>query len=92
MAAAVVGALFVGVSVGICVRVGAAPGGDDALAMSLSKLTDIDIQWIYLASDLTVLVLSLSYIPLNRILYSLLTVFLSGQLIGVVQKVGRKKI
>lgn len=82
--ASVLGAAFVGVGVGLCVRMGGAPGGDDALAMSLSKLTGAGIQWIYLASDLVVLLLSLSYIPLNRILYSLLTVILSGQLIGLI--------
>ena len=85
--AAVVGALFVGISVGICVRVGGAPTGDDALAMSLSSVLPVDIQWIYLASDLVVLFISLSYIPLNKILYSLLTVFLSGQIIGIIQKI-----
>lgn len=86
--AAVVGALFVGISVGICVRVGGAPTGDDALAMSLSSVLPVDIQWIYLASDLVVLFISLSYIPLNKILYSLLTVLLSGQIIGIIQKIG----
>lgn len=85
--AAVAGALFVGVSVGICVRVGGAPTGDDALAMSLSSVLPVDIQWIYLASDLVVLFISLSYIPLNKILYSLLTVLLSGQIIGIIQKI-----
>lgn len=85
--AAVVGALFVGISVGICVRVGGAPTGDDALAMSLSSVMPVDIQWIYLASDLVVLFISLSYIPLNKILYSLLTVLLSGQIIGIIQKI-----
>lgn len=85
--AAVVGALFVGISVGICVRVGGAPIGDDALAMSLSSVLPVDIQWIYLASDLVVLFISLSYIPLNKILYSLLTVLLSGQIIGIIQKI-----
>ena len=82
IAAAIVGALFVGVGVGICVRFGAAPTGDDALAMSLGRRTRISIQWIYLISDLIVLALSISYIPIRRILYSLLTVFLSGQIIG----------
>ena len=82
--ASILGAAFVGVGVGLCVRMGGAPGGDDALAMSLSKLTGAGIQWIYLASDLVVLLLSLSYIPLSRILYSLLTVILSGQLIGLI--------
>ncbi len=84
--AAIVGAIFVGVSIGLCVRVGGAPTGDDALAMSIGKLTHLNIQWVYLLSDLSVLLLSLSYIPLNRIIYSLITVILSGQIIGLIQK------
>lgn len=84
--AAIVGALFIGVGVGISVRAGGAPGGDDALSMSIGKLTGIGIQWVYLISDLIVLGLSISYIPLRRIAYSLLTVILSGQLIGIVAK------
>lgn len=84
--ASVIGSVFVGVGSGLCVRVGGATSGDDALAMSLSKVTKIKIQWIYLISDLTVLLLSLSYIPLGRIAYSLLTVVLSGQIIGLLQK------
>ena len=69
-------------------RIGGAPGGDDALAMSLSHVTHIKIQWIYLLSDFAVLGFSLSYIPLNRMVYSILTVLLSGQIIGFVQTVG----
>ncbi|MDY4518958.1 MAG: YitT family protein [Candidatus Spyradocola sp.] len=89
--AAVVGAIFVGVGVGVCVRAGGAPGGDDALAMSLTRLTHIDIQWIYLISDLVVLAMSMSYIPLSRLAYSLLTVILSGQIIGWMQKIPAPK-
>ena len=89
--AAVVGAIFVGVGVGVCVRAGGAPGGDDALAMSLTRLTHIDIQWIYLISDLVVLAMSMSYIPLFRLAYSLLTVILSGQIIGWMQKIPAPK-
>ena len=48
----------------------------------------LKIQWICLLSDFAVLVLSLSYIPLNRMVYSILTVLLSGQIIGFVQTVG----
>lgn len=86
LAAAILGSIFVGVGCGICVRLGGAPSGDDALAMSLSKLTKIPIQWIYLISDLVVLGLSLTYIPFGKIIYSLLTVLLSGQIIGLFQK------
>lgn len=87
MLAAIVGALFIGIGAGLCVRAGGATSGDDALAMSISHLTKVPIQWIYLASDLLVLGLSLSYIPLKRIGYSLLTVILSGQLIGWIQRI-----
>lgn len=89
--AAVVGAIFVGVSVGLCVRVGGAPTGDDALAMSLDRVLPLDIQWIYLISDLVVLLISLTYIPVSKIIYSLLTVILSGQIIGVMQKIPFRK-
>ena len=68
------------------VRVGSATSGDDALAMSLRSLTGLSVEKIYLISDLSVLALSLSYIPLQRIAYSLLTVILSGQIIGWMQK------
>ena len=84
--AAMAGALFIGIGAGLCVRAGGATAGDDALAMSISHIAKIDIQWVYLVSDLTVLLLSLSYIPLRRIFYSLLTVILSGQIIGWIQK------
>lgn len=89
--AAIVGALFIGIGAGLCVRAGGATSGDDALAMSLSKMLKAPIQRIYLVSDLTVLGLSLSYIPLRRIAFSLLTVVLSGQIIGWIQKIPAKK-
>ena len=84
---AILGAVFVGAGVGFCVLLGSAPTGDDALAMSVSKLTGLKIQWVYLVSDLTILLMSLTYIPFWRIIYSLITVVLSGQIIGVIQKI-----
>lgn len=92
LTASIVGALFIGIGAGICIRVNAATSGDDALAMGLHALTKIPIQWIYLCSDLTVLLLSLSYIPLRRIAYSLLTVTLSGQIIALVLKLPTDKL
>ncbi|MBR2013034.1 MAG: YitT family protein [Clostridia bacterium] len=87
--AAVLGACFVGVGVGLCVRMGGAPTGDDALAMSLSSAIKCKIQWVYLISDLSVLALSATYIPWQRLGYSLLTVLLSGQIIGWMQFKGK---
>lgn len=85
--ASIIGALFVGVSVGICVREGGAPGGDDALSMTLAHVYHAKIQSVYLTLDIIVLVLSLSYIPLSRIVFSFITVIISGQVIGFVQEV-----
>lgn len=89
--AAIVGAMFIGVGAGLGVRAGGAPCGDDALAMALSRLTKIDIQWIYLLTDGLVLGLSVTYIPLQKLGWSLLTVVLSGQIIGWMQKIPGKK-
>ena len=88
---AIVGALFIGIGAGLGVRAGGAICGDDALAMALSQLTKIDIQWIYLLTDGLVLLLSITYIPLEKLGWSLLTVVLSGQIIGWMQKTGRKQ-
>lgn len=91
LVAAVIGAVFVGIGVGLAVRAGGAPTGDDALAMSLGKIFKLKIEWVYLATDLLVLALSLTYIPLRNIVYSLLTVVISGQIVGFMQRIKIKK-
>ena len=89
--AAILGAVFIGIGAGLCVRAGGATAGDDALAMSFRHILNISIQWVYLFTDLIVLLLSLSYIPFRRIIWSLLTVTLSGQIIGFIQKINVKE-
>jgi len=88
--AAVAGAVFVGVGVGYSIRAGGAPGGDDALGMALSKLLRQPIERIYLFMDLIVLLLSLSYLPPKNIACSLLSVILSGKIVGVVSRIPRR--
>ena len=83
--AAISGALCIGIGAGLCILAGGATSSDDAIAMSLSKIFNLKIQNIYLVSDLIVLLLSLTYIPFTRIFYSLITVILSGQIIGIIQ-------
>ena len=85
LAAAVLGAVFVGVGVGLIVRQGGSSGGDDALALTISKVTRWRLARCYLFTDLVVLGLSLSYIPFRRIAFSLITVTLSSWLIDRVQ-------
>lgn len=90
--AALLGAVFVGVGTGLCVREGAAICGDDALAMTVSEMLKIKVETVYLINDLVVLALSLTYIPVRRIAYSVLTVILSGRFIGIIQRFDLRKI
>lgn len=83
--AAVAGAFFIGIGVGLVIRQGGSSSGDDALALTISHLTHCRISMAYLATDLTVLLLSLSYIPWRKIAYSLVTVTISSWLIDWVQ-------
>ena len=83
--AAVLGALFIGVGVGVVIRNGGSCSGDDALALFVSNVTGWRISRAYLITDFTVLALSLSYIPFSRILYSLITVTLSSYIIDFIQ-------
>ena len=85
LAAALLGGLFVGVGVGIVVRQGGSCGGADALALVISKATGWRLSRAYLFTDLTVLLLSLSYIPLRRIAFSLVTVTISSFVIDALQ-------
>lgn len=84
--AAVVGGLFVGVGVGLIVNEGGASGGDDALALIISKLTGSGLSKAYFFTDFVVLMLSISYIPLPKILCSLITVSISSLIIGKIEE------
>ena len=88
--AAVLGGIFVGIGVGLIVRQGGSSGGDDALALVISHKSRCRLSHAYLFTDLTVLGLSLSYIPLSRIVFSVITVTISSFLIDRVQSFGKK--
>ncbi|MFV0344451.1 MAG: YitT family protein [Anaerocolumna sp.] len=79
--AAVLGGMFVGIGVGLVVSQGGSSGGDDALALAITKSGKIRISKVYFITDLIVLVFSISYIPLNRIGYSFITVTISSLLV-----------
>lgn len=85
--AALAGAAFVGVGTGLCVRMGGAPSGDDALVMSISHKLHIKLEYVYIAFDVAIMLLSLTYISLHRILFSLLSASLSSWMIGFIQRI-----
>ena len=89
--AALAGGCFIGTGCGLVVRQGASCAGDDALALVISKVTGCRISRAYLLTDVSVLVLSLSYIPAVRIVYSLITVIVSSFMIDFIQNFGVHK-
>lgn len=86
LAAALLGGIFVGIGVGLIIRQGGSSGGDDALALTISHTLHWRLSRAYLFTDVVVLMLSLSYIPLQRIIFSLITVTLSSHLIDWVKE------
>lgn len=94
LVAAILGGIFVGVGVGLIVRQGGSSGGDDALALTISHKLHWRLSRAYLFTDVTVLMLSLTYIPFLRILYSLVTVMVSSHIIDWIKelKIAEHKI
>lgn len=79
----------VGTGVGIVVKAGCASGGDDALALVISKTTSLNIGQVYLATDVIVLLLSLFYLSAFDIFYSLIAVTISGKVIDFIYYHGK---
>lgn len=86
LVAALCGGVFVGVGVGLIVRQGGSCGGDDALVLCISHMTHWRLSRSYLFTDLVVLLLSLTYIPVQRIMFSLVTVTVSSWLIDWIKE------
>lgn len=80
--AAIAGGIFIGCGCGIAVTAGGCAGGDDALAMVISKKLKWPISRAYLFTDFVVLGLSLSYIAPSRLIFSFITTVVSSYLIG----------
>lgn len=80
--AAIVGGIGIGLGCGLVVSQGGATGGDDALALVVSNKTKMNISYAYLLMDVIVLVMSLTYIPFTRLIYSLITTTVSSVLVG----------
>lgn len=90
--AAIAGGLCVGVGVGLIVRQGGSSGGDDVIALAISQITGCRISRAYLVTDLSVLILSLTYISLGRIIYSLITVAISSFVIDIIKDWGERPL
>lgn len=76
--------ISVGIGVGIIVKAGAAAGGDDALALIISKFTSLHVGQVYMLGDISILLLSLLYLSVFDVFYSLISVTISGKVIDYI--------
>jgi uncharacterized membrane-anchored protein YitT (DUF2179 family) len=83
-------ALYAGVTLGgglgLVFRFGATTGGADIIARILSKNRGWSMGQIILAIDALVISLSLLFIPVERVLYTLVVVFIATKLIDFIQE------
>lgn len=82
-------ALYAGVSLGtglgIVFRFGGTTGGIDIVARIITRSKGMSMGQIILTFDIIIIGLSLIYIPINKILYTLVTVFVASKLIDFIQ-------
>lgn len=90
--AALLGGILVGVGCGLIVRYYGSCGGDDSLALIINHFTKLPIAVCYIILDIIVILLSLSYIPINGIIYSLITSFTSSIIIGFISEYKNKNL
>lgn len=81
--AAILGGCFVGFGTILIVRHGCAAGADDTFALIAHAKTHMKLSTYYFMSDFTILLLSMTYIPPKRILWSFLSVTVSSGLIAI---------
>ncbi|WP_229106449.1 YitT family protein [Paenibacillus sp. 1001270B_150601_E10] len=86
--AAVLSGLLTGLGAGLVLRFGGATGGDDILALMLSRVSKLSVGTVFILFDVAVLLLSLFFLPLMDILYTILAVSIAGQVITWTMQAG----
>lgn len=88
----VFGGTLTGVGVGLILRSGASSGGIDIPALILSKKSGIGVSVFLYGFDVVILLSQAWYADVNRILYSIVMVFLTSFMIGRMMIAGKDKV
>lgn len=76
----------VGIGVGLVVRGGGASGGDDVIALLGNKFFKLKVNHVYLVTDAIVLLMSLVYLDIKQVFFSIIAVTISGKVISILYK------
>lgn len=88
----VLGGLFMGVGVGLVVREGSSTGGTDIPALIGQKYFGIPVEICMWAIDFAVLFIQMFVLPLENILYGIITIIINTIAVGFVVPIGLKKM
>ena len=84
--ASILAGIGVGVGVGLVVRGGGASGGDDVIALLGNKFLKLKVNHVYLITDTIVLLMSLVYLDIKQVFFSIIAVTTSGKIISLIYK------
>ena len=84
--ASILAGICVGVGVGLVVRGGGASGGDDVIALLGNKFLKLKVNHVYLITDAIVLLMSLVYLDIKQVFFSIIAVTTSGKIISLIYK------
>lgn len=90
--ATIIAGLTVGIGVGIVASAGCAAGGDDVLALVISKTTSLNLGKVYILTDIMILIISLVYLSVFDVFYSLIAVTISGKVIDFIYYHSKSKL
>lgn len=79
--ASVLAGVLTGLGTGLVLRYGAATGGDDIFSLLISKYTGLSIGTVFLLLDVIVLCMSFWFVPMKEMMYTILAVVISSQVI-----------
>ena len=84
--ASILAGIGVGVGVGLVVRGGGASGGDDVIALLGNKFLKLKVIHVYLITDAIVLLMSLVYLDIKQVFFSIIAVTTSWKIISLIYK------
>lgn len=88
LVAALLAGIFAGTGIGLVFRYGGTTGGADIIAKLIQIKKGAPVGKTFFIFDAIVLTLSLSYINLEQMMYTLIASFVSAQVVGIVQSGG----
>lgn len=88
LVAALLAGIFGGTGIGLVFRYGGTTGGADIIAKLIQIKKGAPVGKTFFIFDAIVLTLSLSYINLEQMMYTLIASFVSAQVVGIVQSGG----